>query len=78
MGSGTTRAAVAVVCISLGVVAPRRYTYLDKAVTNASRDGIVSVVAAGNSAGNACHLTPVRAPGAFSITAASHSATSYI
>lgn len=76
-GAGTT-AAAAVVCISLGVAAPRRYTDLDKAVTKASRHGIVSVVAAGNSARNACHFTPARAPGAISIAAASQSATSYI
>lgn len=65
MGSEATSASVAVVCISIGLAEPSRYTDFDKAVSKASRDWILSVVAAGNSATNACHLTPAHAPGTF-------------
>lgn len=63
------RNAAAVMCISLGVAAAQRYKELDRAVTRAANYGIISVVAAGNSARDACQFTPARAPGAIAVAA---------
>lgn len=56
-------------CISLGVAAAPRYKDLDRAVTRASRLGIIAIVAAGNSGRNACGFTPARASGAITVAA---------
>lgn len=64
-----TTQTTAVMCISLGVAAAPRYKHLDRAVTEAAQVGIISIVAAGNSARDACHFTPARAEGAITVAA---------
>lgn len=67
--SRRAKSSAAVMCISLGVAAAQRYKDLDRAVTRAARFGIISVVAAGNAARDACHFTPARATGAVTVAA---------
>ena len=60
----------AVVNLSLGGPTSRM---LDVAVQNAINDGIVAVVAAGNSAIDACNSSPARLPSALSVAASDSS-----